>query len=193
MAQLKMYRLWNTPVKELTLPEGYSFVHFVPGRDEHAWCECLRGGNLIDTRTDEEAYRDEIINFKDIVPETDIWFIDYNGEHIGTATGFIFRDTNIGDMHQVGIKNGFKGRGLAKYLNYVVLSDLKKRGARFVSLTTGEARVPALKGYLSAGFLPVEYDEGMEERWKGVISSFGIDSIQMLNEDGEPYKIITKD
>lgn len=193
MAQLKMYRLWNTPVKELTLPEGYSFAHFVPGRDEHAWCECLRGGHLIDTRTDEEAYRDEIINFKDIVPETDIWFIDYNGEHIGTATGFIFAETNIGDMHQVGIKEGFKGRGLAKYLSYIVLSDLKKRGARFVSLTTSESRVPAVKSYLSAGFLPVEYDEGMEERWKGVISSFGIDSIQMLNEDGEPYKIITKD
>lgn len=193
MAQLKMYRLFDAPIEEPTLPEGYSFVHFVPGKDEHEWCNCLRGGHLIDDRTDEEAYRDEIINFKDIIPETDIWFIDYNGEHIGTATGFIFAETNIGDMHQVGIKEGFKGRGLAKYLSYIVLSDLKKRGARFVSLTTSESRIPAVKSYLSAGFLPVEYDEGMEERWKGVISSFGIDSIQMLNEDGEPYKIITKD
>ena len=156
MAQLKMYRLFDAPIEEPTLPEGYSFVHFVPGKDEHEWCNCLRGGHLIDTRTDEEAYRDEIINFKDIVPETDIWFIDYNGEHI-------------------------------------VLSDLKKRGARFVSLTTSESRIPAVKSYLSAGFLPVEYDDGMEERWKGVISSFGIDSSQILNEDGEPYKIITKD
>lgn len=36
MAQLKMYRLWNTPVKELTLPEGYSFVHLSPdGTNTH--------------------------------------------------------------------------------------------------------------------------------------------------------------
>ena len=80
-----MYRLFDTPIREYTLPEGYSFSHFVPGADVHAWCECLRGGNLIDSRTDEEAYRDEIVNFKDIVPENDIWFLDYNGEHIGTA------------------------------------------------------------------------------------------------------------
>lgn len=192
MAQLKMYRLFDTPIREYTLPEGYSFSHFVPGADVHAWCECLRGGNLIDSRTDEEAYRDEIVNFKDIVPENDIWFLDYNGEHIGTATSFVHSADNTGDMHQVGIKDGFKGKGLAKYLSYIVLKTLRDRGVKYVSLTTGEGRVPAVKSYLSAGFLPVEYDEGMEERWKNVLKMFDIDNIRMLNEDGSFYKVITK-
>lgn len=193
MEQLKMYRLFDTPIAEPTLPEGYSFSHFVPGRDERAWCECLRGGKLLGDRTDEEAYRDEITNFKDIVPERDIWFIDRNGEHIGTATGFVFGGTNVGDMHQVGIREDFRGKGLAKFLCYAVLSSLRDRGVHHVSLTTNEWRVPAVKSYLSAGFLPVEYDEGMEARWKTVLANLNIDSVLMLNDDATPYKIITKD
>ncbi|MCR5040481.1 MAG: Gfo/Idh/MocA family oxidoreductase [Clostridia bacterium] len=193
MSQLKMYRLFDTPVAEYELPEGYSFSHFDPVKDVHAWCECLRGGALIDGRTDEQAYRDEIINFHDITPEEDIWFLDYKGEHIGTATSFVHKATNIGDMHQVGIKNGFKGRGLAKYLSQIVLMTLRDRGVRFVSLTTGEGRVPAVKSYLSAGFLPVEYDFGMQKRWENVLRMFGMSEIQMLYEDGTPYKTIYAD
>ena len=193
MAQLKMYRLFDEPIKEYELPDGYSFASFDPDKDIHAWCECLRGGALIDGRTDEEAYKQEIIDFRDIVPERDIQFLDYKGEHIGTATCFIFSETNIGDMHQVGIKNGFKGKGLAKYLSYIVLKKLKERGARFVSLTTGEGRVPAVKSYLSAGFLPVEYDYGMQRRWENVLRMFDMDHVQMLYEDGTPYKVIYKD
>lgn len=190
MSQLKMYRLFDTPIEELTLPEGYSFSHFVPGKDEHAWCECLRGGALIDGRSDEQAYRDEIINFHDIVPENDIMFLDYNGEHIGTATGFIYKESNMGDMHQVGIRADFRGRGLGKYLCYIVLKNLKERNAKFVALTTGESRVPAVKSYLNAGFLPVEYAEGMIDRWIYVLDMFNMENIQVLNEDGTPYKVI---
>ena len=59
-----------------------------------------------------------------------------------------------------------------------------------ISLTTGEGRVAAVKSYLSAGFLPVEYAEGMVDRWEKVLATYHIDHIQMLNEDGTPYKVI---
>lgn len=190
MAQLKMYLLPDTTIKEVSLPESYSFSQFIPGVDLHAWCECLRGGNLIDGRTDEEAYQREIIDFKDIEPENDIWFLDFNGEHIGTATSFVHKATNTGDMHQVGIRADFRGKGLAKYLSFIVIKTLMSRGVKYISLTTSEGRAPALKSYLSAGFLPVEYDEGMQERWEKVLKTFGIDSVQMLNEDASPYKTI---
>ena len=36
----------------------------------------------------------------------------------------------------------------------------------------------------------MEYDEGMEERWAAVLEEYGIDSVQMLNEDATPYKTI---
>ncbi len=189
MSQLKMYRLPG-PFEEPVLPEGYSYGRFDPDKDRHAWCECLRGGHLIDGRTDEEAYRDEIINFHDIVPENDIQFLDHNGEHIGTATAWVHKATNVGDMHQVGIRADYRGKGLAKYLSYIVLKTLFDRGVKYISLTTGEGRVAAVKSYLNAGFLPVEYAEGMQDRWEAVLKTYGIPSIQMLDEDANPYKII---
>ena len=192
MAQLKMYRFFDEPIAEPTLPEGYSFSHFDPKTDVHAWCECLRGGNLIEGASDGVAYGREILDFKDIEPENDIWFLDHNGEHIGTATSFVHKAENIGDMHQVGIRRDYRGKGLAKYLSYIVLKTLRDRGVRFVSLTTGEGRVAAVKSYLSAGFRPVQYDLGMEDRWQAVLETYDIDSIPMYYEDGTFYKTIVR-
>lgn len=189
LSMLKMYWLPEKPV-EPVLPEGYSYSLFNPATDVHAWCECLRGGRLIDGISDDQAFFNEIVNVRNIFPETDIHFLDYMGEHIGTATGFVYMPENIGDMHQVGIREDFRGKGLAKYLSYAVLSDLYKRNVRFVSLTSGESRPAALKSYLGAGFHPVEYAEGMVDRWEKVLETFGIDSVQMLDDNAEPYKII---
>jgi len=190
MAQLKMYWLSDTPLKELTLPEGYSFSHYKDETDIPKWAACIWDDH--EGNTDYDRYKSEIIDFKDIVPTEDMWFIDYNGEHIGTATSFVFSNTGIGDMHWVGIRRDFRGKGLAKYLSYIVQKTLRDRNAKIVSLTTSEERVAAVKSYLTAGFLPVEYDEGMQERWEKVLAMFNIDSIQMLNEDATPYKVIYK-
>ncbi len=188
-SQLKLYFLPGTPVKEAPLPEGYSFSHFNPETDIAAWHTCILNG-LCDGITDEQAYKQEIINFKDIVPENDIWFLDYNGEHIGTATAFVYKETNMGDMHMVGIRTDYRGRGLAKYLSQIVIKSLLERNVDFISLTTSEGRPAALKSYLTAGFLPVEYAEGMEERWLKVMEKYGIDELQLLNEDATPLKIL---
>lgn len=185
-----MYWFPESPLVEPTLPEGYSYSLFDPMKDVHAWCECLRGGRLIDGLSDEQAYFNEIINIKELVPSTDIHFLDYMGEHVGTATGFEIQPGNSGDMHQVGIREDFRGKGLAKYLSYAVLSDLKARGLRFVALTTGESRPAAVKSYLRAGFLPVEYDVDMVTRWENMLEVLGIDSVAMVNDDGSPYKTI---
>lgn len=190
MAQLKMYRLMDEPFEEPQLPEGYSYGSFDPEKDIHAWCECLRGGNLIEGRTDEEAYRDEIVNFKDIDPARDIQFIDYHGEHIGTATCFTWSHNGHGDMHQVGIRADFRGKGLAKYLSYIVLKKTKERGVKILELTTGEGRPAAVRSYLAAGFHPVEYDYRMQERWEAFMRDWKIGSLDMLYEDGTPYKTI---
>ena len=188
MSQLKMYFLSGTPIKEYPLPEGYSYSGFDPAKDVQAWLDCIQPG-LCDGMTAEAAYRQEIVNFKDIVPERDIHFLDYKGEHVGTVTSFVFSESGFGDMHMVGIRKDFRGRGLAKYLSYIALKSLEPLHVT-VSLTTGEARVAAVKSYLSAGFLPVEYAEGMVDRWEKVLAAYGIDRIQMLNEDGTPFKVI---
>ena len=70
------------------------------------------------------------------------------------------------------------------------MKTLKERGVKYISLTTGEGRPAAVKSYLNAGFLPVEYAEGMEERWLAVMDKYGIDSLQLLNEDTTPLKML---
>ena len=191
-SQLKMYWLTDNPLKDYVLPEGYSFSHYSPEnkeRDIHDWNECIRTWDHSD-ETDEERFKHEIFDFKDINPVEDTWFLDYNGEHIGTATSFIYKSTGMGDMHWVGIKKEFRGKDLSKYLSWIVMKTLKERGAPYVSLTTGEGRPAAVKSYLNAGFLPVEYAEGMEERWLAVMDKFGIDELQLLNEDAAPLKML---
>lgn len=194
MAQLKMYYLTGSPVPEIALPEGYSYASFDPEKDVHAWCECLRNGRLIDGREDEQAYADEIETFSGgaVIPETDIHFLDYLGEHVGTATGFVLPGGQAGDMHQVGIREDFRGKGLAKYLCNVVLRSLSARGVRYISLTTDEFRKGAVKSYLTAGFLPVAYDTGMEERWLALMKEYGISELTMVREDATFYKTLRR-
>ena len=59
-------------------------------------------------------------------------------------------------------------------------------------LTTDEWRKGAVKSYLSAGFLPGEYAQGMQDRWEAVLEEYGIDSVQMLYEDTTPFRVIER-
>lgn len=189
MAQLKMYWFPGTPVNEVPLPEGYSVSNYKCDADKIAWCECCKNG-LVDDDADENTFDDRILSRKDVDKYRDVFFIDYNGEHIGTVTAYKHKAENTGDMHMVGIRTDFRGRGLAKYLNFITVKKLEAEGVRFISLTTDEWRKGAVKSYLSGGFLPVEYDEGMQERWEAVLEEYGIDSVQMVYEDGTLYKMI---
>ena len=194
VSQLKMYWFTDRPLPELTLPEGYSFSHFSEKNREidiHDWNECIRTWTESD-QTDEERFKREIYDFRDIVPEEDVWFLDYHGEHIGTATSFVHKNTGAGDMHWVGIKADFRGKGLSKYLSWIVQKTLRDRGVPYVSLTTGEGRVAAVKAYLTAGFVPVEYAEGMVSRWEKVLETYHIDEIEMVWEDASPYKTLRR-
>lgn len=189
MAQLKMYRLFGTPINEVPLPEGYSISNYKCEADKLAWCECCKNGLIADDAGVEE-FCNAIESRKDIDLFRDVFFLDYQGEHIGTVTAYVDKAGNYGDMHMVGIKTGFRGRGLAKYLNFITCKKMDEAGVPYTLLTTDEWRKGAVKSYLNGGFLPVEYDEGMEERWIAVITEYGIDSVQMLNEDCTPYKVI---
>ena len=192
MSMLKLYRDMSDPVIMPELPGGYSLSRFSSEADIHAWCECLRGGRLIDDLTDEEAFEREILSFKVIVPERDIHFLDYNGEHIGTVTGFIWRDTDRGCLHQVGIRKDFRGRGLAKYLLPAALQALRGRGVTITELVTGENRPAAVRSYLAAGFRPVEYDYMMPERWRAFMQEWDIEKLDMVYFDGSFYKTLYK-
>lgn len=182
MAQLKMFRLSTAPFKELTLPDGYGYSYYCCREDKLAWCECCKNG-LVPDDADEKNFDDRIINHDFVNPEKDVFFLDYNGEHIGTATAVHHTDDNSGELHMVGMREEFRGKGLGKYLNNFAIKKLLGDGVDYIELTTDEWRIGAVKSYLTAGFLPVKYDMGMVTRWEYMLTILGIDSCDMINED----------
>ncbi len=182
MAQLKMYRLSSAPFTELSLPEGYSFSNYCKESDKLAWVECCKNG-LVDNDADESVFDSRITNHDFVNPKKDVFFLDFNGEHIATATAVHHTDDNSGELHMVGMKTDFRGKGLGKYLNNIAIKKLIGDGADYIELTTDEWRVGAVKSYLSAGFLPVKYDLGMVTRWENMLTVLGIDECDMLNKD----------
>ena len=190
MAQLKMYWLPGTPIKQYALPEGFSVSTYRTEADKKAWCDCCRNGHLIADGGGDEEFDRSILDIEDIDPARDVLFIDFHGEHVGTVTAFVNSEDNTGRMHMVAVREDFRGKGLAKYLTMLALDHLSEKGVRYVHLTTDEFRPSAVKSYLSGGFLPVEYDMGMQDRWEIMLEECGIDSARMLYDDANEYKII---
>lgn len=182
MEQLKMYWLKGTPIADLELPEGYSIVNYKNDADKTAWVECCKNG-LVGDDTAPEFFDECVADVDDCVPEKDVFFLDYEGEHIGTIAAIYHPEGSFGQVHMVGIRTEFRGKGLGKYINNVAVKKLAAQGADYIYLTTDEWRIGAVKSYLTAGFVPVEYDKGMKERWEWVLSELGVDSVDMVNED----------
>ena len=188
MEQLKMYLLPEIDVPSLTLPEGYSFSHYKTEEDQKAWCECCTNGALIDESIGTEAFKRAILDNPIDIYE-DVLFLAHGGEHIATATCYINND-GVGDLHMVGMKTEWRGKGLAKYLVYEAVRHLNGRDVPYIFLTTDEFRKSAVRTYLDAGFLPVEYDTGMKERWEIMLKDIGVRSSMMLHDDGSFYRVI---
>ena len=183
MAQLKMYWLKGTPIADLTLPEGYSLVNYKECiEDKIAWVECCKNG-LVGDDCAPEFFDDCVADVDDCVPEEDVFFLDHNGEHIGTIAAIYHPDEKEGQVHMVGIRTDYRGKGLGKYINNIAVKKLAAQGAEYMYLTTDEWRMGAVKSYLTAGFIPVEYDEGMKERWEWMLCELGVDEVDMVYED----------
>lgn len=191
MKDLKMYFTAGTPVKTYTLPEGYSLCAFKDcSEDVIAWLNCCKNG-LLDDDADEGSFERGIRLHEFTVPERDVIFLDYLGEHIGTVTAVHHTDDNTGEMHMVGLRPEFRGKGLVKHLNAWAVKRLTDKGVRYIALTTDDWRKSAIKSYISAGFCPVDYDTHMVERWTAILKELNIESISLFDIDAKPLGFLT--
>lgn len=191
MEQLKMYWFPGTPIEDAQLPEGYSFSNYKDESDIDGWIKCCQNGLVSDNY--EEAQQEwfkSIASRPDIDLYNDVFFLDYNGEHVGTITCYLHSEDGTGDMHMVGMRTDFRGKGLGKYMNSTALRHIEKKNPRFVHLTTDEWRKAAVKSYLRAGFKPVKYSVNMQKRWEAVLEDIGVDSAEMYNNAGKLYRTI---
>ena len=111
---------------------------------------------------------------------------------VATITGYV-REDGVGDIHMVACREDARGHGIGEYMLSHAMrklkADLPGDGHR-VELTTDDWRIPAIVGYLRGGFHPVEYDEGMFDRWTKICQDIRMHGIEMLTETGERTGII---
>ena len=70
------------------------------------------------------------------------------------------------------------------------IEKLEAQNARFIELTTDEWRRAAVRSYLRAGFLPVDSDSDMVERWTTLLREIGISNVPMLNRECQTVRML---
>lgn len=189
MKQLMMYRPAGALSERTAMPAGYFFSRYRGPEDVEPWLECCRDGLLEESDTETAFFR-TIRDYPDVCMTDDVLFLDYEGRHVGTVTAIFHPDGCWGEMHMVALKRDFRGKGLGALLNQACIHKLETQGARYIELTTDEWRKAAVRSYLGCGFLPVEYDLGMPERWSALLKELGLSGVQMLNQSCEPTRTL---
>ncbi len=190
---LKMYN-FNPKPKGLKLPEGFTLTKFSGDDDISAWLDICSDG-LVDINADIDHFDTTIVKTEGVEPYRDTYFIEKDGEKIATFTAVPnMGNTGMGNLHMVACKSAYRGLGLGKFMGDCCLQILKDSDVNKVYLLTDDFRIPAIKSYISCGYLPVDYendgDTDMLTRWQRIANKLEIKDLPILDEDGNVKKIL---
>ncbi len=190
---LKMYN-FNPQPKGLELPEGFTLTKFVGDEDIPAWLE-ICGDGLVDVNADIDHFDTTIVKAEGVDPCRDTYFIEKDGKKIATFTAVPdMNNTGMGNLHMVACKTAYRGLGLGTFMGDCCLQILKNIGVQKVYLLTDDFRIPAIKSYLSCGYLPVDYpndgDTDMLTRWQRIANKLQIENLPILDEDGNVKTVL---
>ena len=157
----------GTPAETVTLPEDVALVRFpeLPNALGE-WLAIVENG-LTGPCPTEELYRGWMTD-KPHYTEDLCFFLLVSGEPAATFTVIADPDTKEGYLHMVGSKPAFRGRGLGTLMNRLSVAELKRLGMRSAYLDTDDFRIPAIRGYLRAGFVPEENTPELHARWEAI-------------------------
>jgi len=179
MRQLKMY--WQRqPIAEFSLPSGYRVERYRLPEDREQWLDIVYDGRA---DRDPTAFDRTITQYPDVVAERDVFFIAVESEYVATITAVYHPLEKMGYVHMVFAKEKVRGQGIGNFMNSLALRRLCEYDCAWVYLTTDDYRKPAIKSYLRAGFLPVDYDDDMPGRWQAIIDELQIPQVDMLHDD----------
>ncbi len=189
MKQLKM--VWKPVACEMPqLPEGWTMRTFNGTQEDiDAWGACCRNG-LMGLKDDTNTVFEGCMTSRNDFSPDALFFLQWQGKPVATITCLLEEDTKVGDVHMVGSLPECRGRGVGKLLMGVAMANLWQRGAKIAYLTTDDFRVPAIQSYLTAGFMPVDYDVEMEQRWAAIAGFLGRTNVPFVTEDGTLIKLL---
>ncbi len=189
MKQLKMLKP-GVEIAERALPDAYRFAYFTGSESEiEDWLAICRHGLLPDTPPAGGVFRDHfvnaIVNYPDLVPARDLFFVVApDGTRVATSAG-VLHGGGEGYIHMVAADPICRGKGIGHAMLWRGVADLAARGATYVTLTTDDFRLPAIKTYLDGGFRPVLWpdpESDMRARWDAVIAELGYPPVEYLAE-----------
>ena len=181
--QLKMRR-FSAPVKERTLPDGFTFKNFDGSKKEiDEWVRLCNFG-LMEGST-RETFFETVGNFPNVVAERDCFFvIDPEGKYIASSTA-VATPEGVGLVHMVASDPNVRGKGIGHAMLARTLSMLEERGMRIIELRTDDWRLAAVKTYLDAGFLPVLLNDPESDhavRWDKVRAELSYPKVEYVAE-----------
>jgi len=183
----RMEQIDNYPV-----PEGWTVRNWRPG-EIGVWTELCQNGLCGPDDGTFATWRNCIVARENLVPERDIFFIcRENDVPEATLTAYV-RPNGHGDIHMVAAAPSIRGNNVGRVMLAVGMRKLDAEMTnrpRITCLTTDDWRIPAIVGYLKAGFQPVLYDEGMQERWQKICDELNLHGYEMLTQTGEPTGIV---
>lgn len=162
----------HSPAPELRIPDGCEIRRFteLDGALD-AWLDIVQYG-LSDGRKDAGYYKSVMLDWPGYSEDRN-FFVVADGEPAATLTVICHPENKEGYIHMVACKEKFRGRGFGTLLNTLALKVLKEEGMETAYLTTDDWRIPAIKSYLRAGFVPVIPDAETDARWKAVFEKTG--------------------
>jgi len=191
MRQLMMIHRMET-IDDYPVPEGWTIRNWREGEIE-IWTRICENGLCGPDDGTFSSWKGSILGREGLVPERDIFFVcRENDIPEATLTAYVHPD-GVGDIHMVAAAPSIRGNNVGRVMLSVGMKKLDKEMThrpRITELTTDDWRIPAIVGYLKGGFQPVEYDEGMVERWTKICNDLNMHGIEMLTEQGEPTGII---
>lgn len=189
--QLKMW--WNKQeISSIELPRGFKVRRFGGSdSDIDLWIGITKNGLLPDDAT-KDNFIEAMVNYP-YLDTGNIIFIEDNGYGVATITPVI-QENKMGYIHMVACRPEYRGMGLGNVLNNIALKFLYDAGCNNAYLTTDDFRLPAIKSYITAGLLPVLYNDAdeMESRWLNVLSELNIDRISAVDNAGNFVKEILR-
>ncbi|MBR2721368.1 MAG: GNAT family N-acetyltransferase [Clostridia bacterium] len=162
----------GTPAKKYDIPEGmgvYTFQELPNALEE--WLEIVQYG-LSEGKAGPEYYEECMTALKDYYPDK-CFFVTVDGEAVATVTVLCDYEKSEGHIHMVACKPGYRGRGIGTLLNEIAMYVVKSEGFPTAFLITDDWRIPAIKSYYRAGFVPDVSTEDFAKRWKVINEKLG--------------------
>lgn len=189
MKQLKMY--WKAVQSEWPQNTGEWTYRTYNGTqaDIDAWMEICHNG-LLGPKDTAEIFNTCMLQNPAFAPES-LFFVEHEGKPVATIAA-LTDENKVGLFHMVGALPACRGKGVGNLLSDIAKARLWESGCTHAFLTTDEFRVPAVKSYLKAGFLPVDYDTDMESRWFGLLHFLDVRNVPFVAEDGTVLKLLNE-